>query len=202
VPHLLRHGTSVFKVISKRPVILPSECRALDEGAITTYLNVLGLTRPARPGLELTIYRLLSGSTTTRLRQPNNSIIIKIFSPFLLQSKLFELILQFFFYFRNYQNMLTLKNIYIYIKLQAVLMLAPTPFSSPELNAQVSNSDRRLSVVCPSVNFHIFDFSRTTGPILTRLGTDHLWGKGFQVCSNEGDCSSPRGDNSESVKLH
>jgi hypothetical protein len=83
-------------------------------------------------------------------------------------------------------------------------------FSSPELKAQVSYSDRRLSVrltVClsvrPSVNFYIFDFfSRTTGPILTRLGTDHLWGKGFQVCSNEGDCSSPRGDNSKSIKIH
>jgi hypothetical protein len=33
-------------------------------------LNVLGLTRPARAGLELTTYRLLSESTTTRLRQP------------------------------------------------------------------------------------------------------------------------------------
>jgi hypothetical protein len=39
VPHLLRHGTSVFKVISERPVILPSECRALGEGAITTRLT-------------------------------------------------------------------------------------------------------------------------------------------------------------------
>jgi hypothetical protein len=70
VPHLLRHGTSVFKVISERPVILPSECRALGDGAITTYL---GLTRPARAGLELTTYRLLSESTTTRLRQPVHS---------------------------------------------------------------------------------------------------------------------------------
>jgi hypothetical protein len=33
-------------------------------------LNVLGLTRPARAGLELTTYRLLRESTTTRLRQP------------------------------------------------------------------------------------------------------------------------------------
>jgi hypothetical protein len=36
MPHLLRHGTSVFKVISERPVNLASECRALGEGAITT----------------------------------------------------------------------------------------------------------------------------------------------------------------------
>ena len=61
--------------------------------------------------------------------------------------------------------------------------------------------------VCPSVrlsvNFHIFDFfSRTTGPILTKLGTNHPWGKGIQVCSNEGQRPSPRGDNSEKAKIH
>jgi hypothetical protein len=51
-------------------------------------------------------------------------------------------------------------------------------FSSPELKAQVSYSDRPLSV-CLSVNFYIFDFfSRTTGPILTKLGTNHPWGGG------------------------
>jgi hypothetical protein len=78
--------------------------------------------------------------------------------------------------------------------------------SSPVLNAQVSFSDCplsgvRLSVcpfvlpsVCPSVNFYIFDFSRTTCPILTRLGTNHPWVKGIQVCF--------RGENSERVKIH
>ena len=96
-------------------------------------------------------------------------------------------------------------------------------FSSPELKAQVSFSDRplsgvslsvRLSVcpsvcpsvclsVCPSVNFYIFDFfSRTAGPILTRLGTNHPWVKGIQVCSKEGNSPSPRGDNSKRVKIH
>jgi hypothetical protein len=45
-------------------------------------------------------------------------------------------------------------------------------------------------------------FSRTTGPILTKLGTNHPWGEGIQVCSNEGGCPSPRGDNSETVKIH
>jgi hypothetical protein len=39
MPRLLRNGTSVFKVIFERPVILPSECRALGEGAITTYFK-------------------------------------------------------------------------------------------------------------------------------------------------------------------
>jgi hypothetical protein len=43
VPHLLQHRTSVFKVISERSVILPSECRALGEEAITTYFKRLRL---------------------------------------------------------------------------------------------------------------------------------------------------------------
>jgi hypothetical protein len=52
----------------------------------------------------------------------------------------------------------------------------------------------RCPSVCLSVNFYIFDFfSRTTGPILTRLGTNHPWGEGIQVCSNEGDHPSLRG---------
>jgi hypothetical protein len=41
-------------------------------------------------------------------------------------------------------------------------------------------------------------FSRTTGPILTRLGTNHPWVEEIQVCSSKGDSTSPRGDNSES----
>jgi hypothetical protein len=45
-------------------------------------------------------------------------------------------------------------------------------------------------------------FSRTTGPILTRLGKKHRSVKGIQVCSNKWDNPSPRGDNSERVKLH
>jgi hypothetical protein len=80
-------------------------------------------------------------------------------------------------------------------------------FCSPELKAQVSFSDhRQLSSVrlsvCPSVNFYIFDFfSRTAGSILTRLGTNHPWVKGIQVCSKEGDSFSPRGNNGERVKI-
>jgi hypothetical protein len=38
---LLQHDTSVYKVISDRPVIIASECRALDKGAITTYSKCL-----------------------------------------------------------------------------------------------------------------------------------------------------------------
>jgi hypothetical protein len=40
-------------------------------------------------------------------------------------------------------------------------------------------------------------FSRTTEPILTRLGTNLSWGEEIQGCSNKGDCLSPWGDNSE-----
>jgi hypothetical protein len=35
----VRHGTSVFKVISERPVFLTSKCRDLDEGATSTYFK-------------------------------------------------------------------------------------------------------------------------------------------------------------------
>jgi hypothetical protein len=77
-------------------------------------------------------------------------------------------------------------------------------FSSLELKAE-SSSELFWSpfVHRPSVNFYIFAiFSRTTEPILTRLGTNHSWGKGIQVSSNDGDSLSPRGDNRERVKIH
>ena len=51
--------------------------------------------------------------------------------------------------------------------------------------------------------FHIYIFfSRTTGPISTKLGTLHPWVKKTQVCSNEGFCPFPRGDNYEIVKIY
>jgi hypothetical protein len=60
-----------------------------------------------------------------------------------------------------------------------------------------------LVVRGPSVNVYIFDFlSRTTRPILTRLGTNHPCVKGIQVCSKKRDSPSPRGDNSGRVKIH
>jgi hypothetical protein len=45
-------------------------------------------------------------------------------------------------------------------------------------------------------------FSRTTMPIVTRLGTNHPWRERIQVSLKEGDSPSPRGDNSERVKIH
>jgi hypothetical protein len=52
---------------------------------------------------------------------------------------------------------------------------------------------------------HLKIFSRTIGPILTRLGTNYPWVnmvKGIQVCSKEEDSPSARGDNSKRVKIH
>jgi hypothetical protein len=67
---------------------------------------------------------------------------------------------------------------------------------------------RRLSVrpsVRPSVSpsvcklLHFRLLLQNYWANLTRLGTNHPWGKGIQVCSNEGDLRSLRGDNSERV---
>jgi hypothetical protein len=49
---------------------------------------------------------------------------------------------------------------------------------------------------------HLEIFSRTTGPILIRLGRNHPWIKGIQVLSKEGDSPLSRGDNSERLKIH
>ena len=45
-------------------------------------------------------------------------------------------------------------------------------------------------------------FSRTTGPILTKLSTKYPWVKGIHVCSKEGPHPSPRGDNNKIAKIH
>ena len=85
-------------------------------------------------------------------------------------------------------------------------------FSSPEPEAQVSFSDQNLSVVVIVVvvvvvvgvdeTFHIFIFSRTTGLISTKVGTEHPRVKGIQVCSNEGHRPFPKGDNYEKANIH
>ena len=45
-------------------------------------------------------------------------------------------------------------------------------------------------------------FSGTTGPISTKLGTNHPWEMGIQVCSKDGTGPFPRGDNYEMAKIH
>ena len=52
-------------------------------------------------------------------------------------------------------------------------------------------SDRQSSVF--PYNYHMFIFSRTTGPISTILSTDHPWVKEIQVCSTEGSHPFARG---------
>ena len=66
-------------------------------------------------------------------------------------------------------------------------------FGSPELKTQMSFSDYLLCVVRLSVRpsvYKLFTSSsssqKTTGPISDKLGTQHPWAKGIQVCSNEG----------------
>jgi hypothetical protein len=67
VPHLLRHA--FLRSYPKDPWFYLLNAVLLAKEQPLPILNVLGLTRPTRAGLELTIYRLLSESTTTRLRQ-------------------------------------------------------------------------------------------------------------------------------------
>lgn len=57
------HGTSVFKGIFERPVILPFKCQAFGDGAITTCTYVTVAT--TRAGLELT--------TSGRLRREHHT---------------------------------------------------------------------------------------------------------------------------------
>jgi hypothetical protein len=76
-------------------------------------------------------------------------------------------------------------------------------FRSPESSSELFWSPVvRQPSVCPSVNFYIFDFfSRTIGPILIKLGTNHSWVEGISVSSNKRDSPSPRGDDSKRVKI-
>jgi hypothetical protein len=64
------------------------------------------------------------------------------------------------------------------------------------------SGDNHKNVKMGWVHLKIF-FSRTTGPILTRINIKLIiLGEGIQICSNEGDCPSPRGDNSKRIKVH
>ena len=42
----------------------------------------------------------------------------------------------------------------------------------------------------------------STKPMSVKLGTKHSWMKKIQVCSNEGQCPFPRGDNSIILEKH
>ena len=45
-------------------------------------------------------------------------------------------------------------------------------------------------------------FYRRTRPILTKLGTNHRYVNGIQVCSNKGLRTFPRGGNYVIAKIH
>ena len=53
-------------------------------------------------------------------------------------------------------------------------------FKSPELKAQVFSSNRLLSV-CLLTFHNLIIYLRTTGPIITKLGTKHPWVTSFHI---------------------
>ena len=51
------------------------------------------------------------------------------------------------------------------------------------------------------INFSLFVFfSKTSGPISTKLRKKHSWVNGIYVCRNEGSSQCPRRDNNEMAK--
>ena len=52
------------------------------------------------------------------------------------------------------------------------------------------------------INFSLFIFfSKTSGPISTKLRKKHSWVNGIYVCRNEGSSQCPRRDNNEMAKI-
>jgi hypothetical protein len=101
--------------------------------------------------------------------------------------------------YQFYASFFSLAHLSWKLKWAFLIAFCPSSFC-PSVSPSV-RLDIRLSVRL-SVNFYIFDFfSRTTGPILSRLDTNDFGAEGILNYSNEGDCSSPRGDNSKRVKI-
>jgi hypothetical protein len=74
--------------------------------------------------------------------------------------------------------------------IQVCSNIGPGPLQSGDNHKIVKMGWRHLTIF----------FSRTTGPILTTLGTHHPSRKRIQVILKEGDSPSPRGDNNERSK--
>jgi hypothetical protein len=101
-------------------------------------------------------------------------------------------LLKIFFSRTSGSNSIKLGTIYPWVKrIQVCSNERPCPLQRGDNHINVKN-----------VWGHLKIFSRTIGPILTRLGTNHPLVKGIQVCASEGDSLSPRGDNSGRVKIH
>jgi hypothetical protein len=43
--------------------------------------------------------------------------------------------------------------------------------------------------------------SRNSRPVSIKLGTNHPWGKGIQICINKGPVPLQRGDNHKNAKI-
>jgi hypothetical protein len=102
-------------------------------------------------------------------------------------------IFKIFFFRTNRPNSIKLGTSHPWMKgIEVCTNKGPGPFQ---------RGDNKKNVEIGWDHLKIF-FSRTTWPILTRLGTNYPWVKVIQVCSKEGDSLFPRGDNSERVKMY
>jgi len=94
--------------------------------------------------------------------------------------------------FVNFFILSNMKVTFTFIILCVCVVLFICLVSSPEPKTQVSYCHCNLSGVRPSVfpSVNLFPlndfFSRTTGPISTKLDGNHAWGMGIQICSNKG----------------
>jgi hypothetical protein len=90
-------------------------------------------------------------------------------------------------------NSIKLNTNYPWVKgIQVYLDKGPDPLQRGDNNKNVKIGWGYLKIL----------FSRTTGPSLARLGTNHPWVEGILVNSNEEDSPSPMGNNSKRVKMH
>jgi hypothetical protein len=107
--------------------------------------------------------------------------------------KIHRKFLKFFFSRISRLNSIKLGTNYLLVKgIQVCSNKGPDP---------LQRGDHHKNVKMGWGHLKIF-FSRTTGPILTSLGTNHPWRERIQVSLNEGDSPSLRGDNNERVKIH
>jgi len=91
----------------------------------------------------------------------------------------------FIFFSNHFVNIL--HTIHLQPSLLQVTSLKQQTFNSPELlhhnlSVSVVSCHRRRLLTFPLIDF----FSRTTGPNSTKLGRNHAWGMGIQLCSNKG----------------
>jgi hypothetical protein len=101
--------------------------------------------------------------------------------------------LKIFFFRTSWPNSIKLGTNYSWVKgIQVCSNKEPGP---------LQRGDNHKNVKMGWGHLRIF-FSRTIGPILTRLRIDHPWKERIQVSLKKGDSPSPRGDNSERVKIH